>query len=67
MDRDKWLSLGLNPDYLERYNTGNIKNVEAHGLEIVGIAINNEGYYPLGKAEYREEAVVIATILRIMM
>ena len=67
MDREKWLSLGLNPEHRELYNSGGFKTVEAADMQVVGIAKQGNGYYPLTTTKFREEAVVIATNLRMMM
>lgn len=67
MDRDKWLSLGLTPEHRELYNSRGFKTVEAADMEVVGIPRKGERHCLLRTTQSREEAVVIATILRMMM
>lgn len=65
MTRDRWLSLGLREDALPAFETGGLQTVEAAGNRVVGILRHGSGHHPLGTASSREEAVVIATILRL--
>jgi len=65
MTRDRWLSLGLQEDALLVFQGGNLQTVEAAGLKVVGIPKGGDGHHLLGTASSREEAVVIATILRL--
>ncbi len=65
MTRDRWLSLGLQEDALPVFQDGNLQTIEAAGLKVVGILKGGDGHHLLGTASSREEAVVIATILRL--
>ena len=65
MTRDRWLSLGLQHDALEVFEAGGLRTIEAAGSGIVGIPSHGGGHHLLGTASSREEAVVIATILRL--
>ena len=65
MTRDRWLSLGLQEDALPVFEAGGLQTVEAAGNGIVGIPRHGDGHHLLGTASSREEAVVIATILRL--
>ena len=65
MTRERWLSLGLQEDALPAFQAGGLQTVEAAGNTIVGIPRHGAGHHLLGTASSREEAVVIATILRL--
>jgi len=65
MTRDRWLSLGLQADALAVFEAGGLQTVEAAGNGIVGVPRGGAGHHLLGTAPSREEAVVIATILRL--
>ena len=65
MKRDRWLSLGLQDDALPVFEAGDLLTIEAAGSGIVGIPRHGDGHHLLGTASSREEAVVIATILRL--
>jgi len=43
----------------------NLQTVEAADTKVVGISKGGDGHHLLGTASSREEAVVIATILRL--
>ena len=65
MTRDHWLSLGLQEDTQPVFEGGGLQTVEAADSRIVGIPRHGAGHHLLGTASCREEAVVIATILRL--
>jgi len=65
MTRDRWLSLGLREDALPVFEAGSLHTIEAAGSGIVGIPRHGDGHHLLGTASSREEALVIATILRL--
>ncbi len=65
MTRERWLSLGLKEDALGMFEAGGLQTVEAAGNRIVGVPKHGAGHHLLGTASSREEAVVIATILRL--
>ena len=65
MARDRWLSLGLQADALAVFEAGGLRTVEAAGNQVVGVPKHGDGHHLLGTASLREEAVVIATILRL--
>jgi hypothetical protein len=65
MTRDRWLSLGLQEDALPAFQAGGLRTAEAAGNRIVGIPRHDASQHLLGTASSREEAVVIATILRL--
>jgi hypothetical protein len=65
MTRDRWLSLGLQEDALPVFEAGGLQTVEAAGNGVVGVPRHGTGHHLLGTASSREEAVVIATILRL--
>jgi hypothetical protein len=60
-----WLSLGLDRAAQEVFEAGTLRTVEAAGNRIVGIPKGGNAHHLLGTASSREEAVVIATILRL--
>ena len=60
-----WLSLGLDRAAQDVFKAGTLQTVEAAGSRIVGIPKGGNGHHLLGTASSREEAVVIATILRL--
>ena len=64
MTRERWLSLGLQEDALVTFEGGGLRTIGAAGNGTVGIAKHGAGHHLLGTASSREEAVVIATILR---
>ncbi len=63
--RERWLSPGLQEDALVTFEQGGLRTIEAAGNGIVGIPKHDAGHHLLGTASSREEAVVIATILRL--
>ena len=65
MTRDRWLSLGLREDALAMFRAGRLRTIEAADGRIVGVPRHRAGHHLLGTASSREEAVVIATILRL--
>ncbi len=65
MTKAGWLSLGLVEDVLPVFEAGGLRTVEAAGSVIVGIPKSADGHHLLGTASSREEANVIATILRL--
>ena len=65
MTREHWLSLGLQEDTLVTFKGGGLQTIEAADNGIVGIPKHGAGHHLLGTASSREEAVVIATILRL--
>ena len=65
MTRERWLSLGLQEDALVMFKGGGLRTIEAAGNGIVGILKHGAGHHLLGTTSSREEAVVIATILRL--
>ncbi len=65
MKIEQWLGLGLKPEARDIYESGRLRTIEASGTSIVGIPRRESGHHLLGEASSREEAVVIATILRI--
>jgi len=66
MTRAGWLSLGLLENALPVFEAGGLRTVEAAGSVIVGIPKSADGHHLLGMAPSREEAVVVATILRLL-
>jgi hypothetical protein len=65
MTRERWLSLGLQEDALPTFEAGSLRTIEAADSRIVGIPKYGTSHHLLGTASSREEAVVIATILRL--
>jgi len=65
MTRERWLSLGLQEDAHPVFEAGGLQTIEAADSGIVGIPRHGDGHHLLGTASSREEAVVIATILRL--
>jgi len=65
MTRAGWLSLGLREDALPVFEAGRLRTVEAVGSVVVGIPKSADSHHLLGMAPSREEAVVVATILRL--
>jgi hypothetical protein len=65
MKIEQWLSLGLKPEARDAYESGRFRTIEASGTSIIGVPRRDPGHDLLGEAASREEAVVIATILRI--
>ena len=65
MTRDRWLSLGLQEGALPVFRAGGLQPIEAPGSGVVGIPRHGEGHHLLGTTSSREEAVTIATILRL--
>jgi len=65
MARERWLSLGLHEDALPVFEAGSRQTIEAADSRIVGIPRHDAGHHLLGTASSREEAVVIATMLRL--
>ena len=65
MKIEQWLSLGLKLEARDMYESGRLRTIEAFGTSVVGVPRRAPGHHVLGEASSREEAVVIATILRI--
>ena len=65
MTRAGWLSLGLEENALSVFEAGGLRTIEAAGSGIVGIPKNVAGHHLLGTVSSREEAAVVATILRL--
>ncbi len=65
MTRERWLSLGLQEDALPAFEEGSLRTIEAADSRMVGVPKHRAGHHLLGTASSREEAVVIATILRL--
>ena len=65
MTREHWLSLGLEGAALPEYEAGTLRTIEAAGTAVVGIPKHGTGHHVLGTASCQEEAVVIATMLRL--
>ncbi len=65
MTREHWLSLGLQEDALPVFETGGLRTVEAADSRVVGVPKHGAGHHLLGTVSCREEARVIATILRL--
>lgn len=65
MTLERWLSLGMRPNALAVYGTGGLLTVEAADTAVVGIPRHREGHHVLGTASSREEAVAVATVLRL--
>jgi hypothetical protein len=66
MEPAQWLSLGLQGEAQAIFEAGSLRSIEAVGSGIVGIPRHGAGHHLLGTASSREEAVVIATILRLL-
>ena len=64
MTTEQWLSLGLNETARAVFEGGSLRTIEAAGSRVVGIPKAEDGHHLLGEASSREEAVVVATILR---
>lgn len=65
MTCDRWLSLGLQEDALPVFQAGGLRTIESAGSKVIGIPKHGAGHHVLGTASSGEEAVVIATILRV--
>lgn len=65
MTWDRWLSLGLREDALPAFEASGLRTVEAAGGKVVGVSRHGAGHHLLGTAASWEEAVVIATTLRL--
>jgi len=65
MNVEYWLSLGLDRAAREVFEAGHLQTVEAADSRIVGVPKGGDRHHLLGTASSREEAVVIATILRL--
>jgi len=65
MTREHWLSLGLQEDALPVFEAGGLRTVEAADSRVVGVPKHGAGHHLLGTVSSREEATVIATILRL--
>jgi len=63
--REHWLSLSLLENTLPVFEAGGLRTVEAVGSVVVGIPKSADGHHLLGTAPSYEEAVVVATILRL--
>ena len=65
MTRARWFSLGLREDALAIFEAGGLRTIEAAGSGVVGIPKDGAGHQLLGAMSSREEATVVATILRL--
>ena len=66
MTKSQWLSLGLLlGSARELFEEGGLRTVEAADNTVVGIPRHGAGHHLLGIAMSRDEAVVIATMLRL--
>ena len=65
MTRAGWLSLGLQEDALPVFEAGGLRTIEAAGSGVVGIPKDGAGHHLFGTVSSREEAAVVATILRL--
>ena len=65
MTREQWLSLGLKWAARPVFEAGNLRTIEAAGTAVVGIPKHGTGHHVLGTALSNEEAMVIATMLRL--
>lgn len=65
MAPEQWLSLGLDIGEHALFQSGGFRTVEAAGQTVVGLPRNSGAHRVFGSASSREEAVVIATILRL--
>ena len=65
MTREHWLSLGLTRTAQPEYEAGTLRTIEAAGSAVIGIPKHGTGHHVLGTASCNEEAVVIATVLRL--
>ena len=65
MTKSQWLSLGLLPDARPVFEAGGLRTIKAADSTVVGIPRNGTGHHLLDTAASREEAVVIATMLRL--
>ena len=65
MTREHWLSLGLKRTAQHVFEASTLRTIEAAGTAVVGIPKHGTGHHVLGTASCNEEAVVIATILRL--
>ena len=65
MTRAGWLSLCLQEDALPVFESGGLRTIEAAGSGIVGIPKDGAGHHLFGTVSFREEATVVATILRL--
>ncbi len=65
MTTEQWLSLGLIETARAVFEGGSLRTIEAADSMIVGIPKTEDGHHLLGEASSREEAVVVATMLRL--
>ena len=65
MTKSQWLSLGLVGRAMPVFEAGNLRIIEAADRLVVGIPKRGTGHHLLSTAASREEALVIATILRL--
>ena len=65
MTKSQWFSLGLLGQARPVFEDGGLRTIEAADHTVVGIPRHGAGHHLLGTAASREEAVVIATILRL--
>ena len=66
MTKSQWLSLGLLlGSARELFEEGGLRTIEAADNTVVGIPRYGAGHHRLGTAGSREEAIVIATMLRL--
>ena len=55
----------MDPEAHGTFQAGRFRTIEAADAQVVGIPANGSPHMVLGTASSREEAVVIATILRV--
>ena len=60
------LSLGLDRDASAMFEAGGLRTVEAAGRQVVGIPKHGDGHHRLGPSASRDDAVVVATLLRLL-
>ena len=67
MYRHHWTSLGLIPKEYLAFDAVTYKTIEAADNAVIGLPKRGNHYTVLGQAPTRQEAEVIAQILRVMM
>ena len=67
MYKHHWISLNLIPNEYLAFDSGTYKTIEPCNNQIVGLPKRGKHYTVLGQAPTRQEAEVIAQILRVMM
>ena len=65
MRREHWLSLGLKRTAQRVFEASTLRTIEAARTAVVGIPKHGTGHHVLGTGSCNEEAVVIATMLRL--